>query len=390
MSNLNNIAGVGALINDVATSIEGFKSRTDERLSAFQSELDRIEGKANLRGLIGGGDGSDPGKATPAERKAFEKFLRTGDRNAAIEAKAWNVGTPADGGYAVPTWFDDQVYAVMRKHTPILDLVTRNTVSNFPARHIVSLGGASSGWVGETGARPETYSPKVAAVEVPGADLYTNPQVTQWALDDIKFDASSWLANEIGLEMAQAIQAKIVSGTGLNQPAGFLAAPQALTSDSAGRPFGTIQYRKTGVAAALPATTVAVIDLLIDLTHDLAQRYRDEACWLMNTATLGALRKYKDADQRPILLDSLVSGQPAKLCGYPVIETSDMPELGTDALPIAFGNFKRGYVLDEHEAGLRVVIDQVTNKPYVGFYSLRRVDGRVLDSNAIKLLKCAV
>lgn len=377
------------MILQIGEGLDQFKSEIRSQVLRLQTDLDRVESKSNQQGLFGGGEDDPATKATTVERKAFERFLRTGDRAAALEAKAMSVGSGPDGGFAVPTWFDEQVYRVMARQTPLLGLVSAIKVGNFPARHIVSLGSAGSGWVGETAARPATNTPTINIVECTGADLYTNPQVTQWALDDIKFDAAAWLASEVGIEMAQRIQSKIVAGNGTNGPLGFLAAPQALTSDDAGRPFGTIQYRKTGQAAALPATTSDTIDLLIDTTHDLAPRYRDEAVWLMGTLTLSTLRKCKDADGRPILLDSMVTGQPATLLGYPVHEIGDMPDVAANALPIAFGNFKRGYVLDEHEAGLRVVVDQVTNKPYVGFYSLRRVDGKPLDTNAIKLIKCA-
>jgi len=384
---------------DAVDSIEGgikkMRGEQQAELVELRREIERVEAKGNLQGIIGTkdddvADGRRIVKATPAERKAFGMFLRTGESRYATEAKAMQVGVPGDGGYAVPTWFDSMVYQVMLNATPLLDLVTRNTVSNFPARHIVSVGGSGSGWVGETGARPETDSPEIAIVENAGGDLYCFPKATQWALDDIRFNAEAWLSNEIGLEMASRIQAAIVTGNGINSPTGFLAAPNALTTDLAGRPFGTIQYLKTGVAAALPATTAALIDLLLAVVHSLNQRYRQGASWLMSTSVLGELRKAKDTTGRPVLLDSMVTGQPATLLGYAVHEVDVMPPLAANAFPIAFGNFKRGYVLDEHESGLRVIVDSLTLKPYVGFYSVRRVGGKPLDSNAIKLLRCEV
>jgi HK97 family phage major capsid protein len=181
-----------------------------------------------------------------------------------------------------------------------------------------------------------------------------------------------------------------MTGNGTNKPLGILAAPMATTTDQAGRPFGTIQYIKTGIAGGLPASTITMIDMLLSVVHSLNQRYRQGASWVMNTTTLGLLRTSKDTTGRPVLLDSMVTGQPATLLGYPVYEVDDLPDPAANAFPIVFGNFKRGYVLDEHEAGLRVIVDNVTAKPYVGFYSVRRLGGAPLDTNAIKLVKCAV
>jgi len=388
------IAEIAQIVGEIGDGFNSTAAQLKAEQADLRREIERVEGKGNLHGLLGG-DGDDAPsrrvvKATPAERKAFANFLRTGESRYAAEAKAVQVGVPGDGGYAVPTWFDAQVLSVMSRSTPLFDLVKRNLVSNFPARHIVSLGLSGAGWVNETAARPATNSPTLAIVENAGADCYANPQITRWALDDIHFNAEEWLSNEIGLELAANIQAAIVTGNGINQPLGFLTAPNATTSDNAGRPFGTLQFVKTGVAGGLPATTTALIDFLLAIVHSLNQRYRQGGAWLMNSTTLGELRKAKDTTNRPVLLDSLASGQPATLLGYSIFEVADMPDLAANAFPIAFGDFRRGYVLDEHEAGLRIIVDQVTNKPYIGFYSVRRVGGKPFDTNAIKLAKCAV
>lgn len=382
-----------AVVENITASFKELKADHATALSTMQQQLDGVEARANRQGL--GGvlhDEYQPlvVRATSAERKAFEDFLKTGDKSRAPEGKAMTVGSNADGGYAVPTWFDAEVYQIARGATPLLDLVKKSVVRNFPARHIVSLGNAAEGWVGETLSRPATNTPQIAVVENQGGDLYANPQLSQWAIDDMNFKVTEWLASEVGLRFAESIQGAIVGGNGISKPKGFLAATLSLVTDQAGRPFGEVQYLKTGVAGGLPATTIALIDFLLNVVHSLKQSYRQNAGWLMNSTTLGELRKAKDTTNRPVLLDSLINGQPATLLGFPVYEVSDMPDLAANALPIAFGDWKRGYALDEHQAGLRVIIDQVTNKPYVGFYSLRRLGGNVLDSNAIKIVKCMV
>jgi len=76
------------------------------------------------------------------------------------------------------------------------------------------------------------------------------------------------------------------------------------------------------------------------------------------------------------------------LLGYPVVEAADMPDVAAGAYPIAFGNFKNGYLITER-LGTRLLRDPYSNKPFVNFYATKRVGGQVLDSDAIKLLKIA-
>lgn len=385
-----------AVLAQIAQGVEDMKTKHAADLASLRRDIEHMEVKGNLQGLMGaGGQRVASPSATDAEHKAFRNFICTGEKSQLLLAggqqKAMNVGTGNDGGYAVPTWFDAQVHSVMRDATPLLDLVTHNAnLTNFPARHLVATGGAGFGWAGETLARGETNSPKIEKVDISGLDLWANPFATQWALDDVNFNAEAWLAQEIGLTMAMAIQSNICSGpAGGGGVDGFLSAPQSTTTDSGGRPFGTVQVMNTGNAGGLPATTAALIDLLLNVVHSLKQQYRQGASWLMNSTTLAAVRMAKDTTNRPVLIDSLVSGQPATLLGYPVYEVADMPTIAASALPIAFGNYKRGYVLDEHMAGLRILVDPYSSKPYVGFYALRRMGGGVLDSSAIKLIKCA-
>ena len=66
-----------------------------------------------------------------------------------------------------------------------------------------------------------------------------------------------------------------------------------------------------------------------------------------------------------------------------------MPDIAAGTYPIAFGNFRHGYLIAERSA-TQVLRDPFTNKPFVHFYATKRVGGQVLDSNAIKLLKIAV
>lgn len=71
-----------------------------------------------------------------------------------------------------------------------------------------------------------------------------------------------------------------------------------------------------------------------------------------------------------------------------LISGMDLPDLAAGSIPITLGDFKRRYVINDR-MGVRVLRAPYTAKPYVLFYTTKRVGGGVLDPNAIRLLKIA-
>jgi HK97 family phage major capsid protein len=214
-------------------------------------------------------------------------------------------------------------------------------------------------------------------------ELYANPAASQHMLDDAMFDVEEWLANEVATEFARAEGKAFVSGTGVNQPLGFLSSPNSAALDAA-RPMGTLQFIGTGVSAGFPAANPA--DKLIDLVQSLRQPYRQGAVFVMNSSVAASVRKFKTSDGAFIWQPGLLGGQPATLLGYPVIEAEDMPDMAASSLSVAFGNFKAGYTIAER-GETQILRDPYTKKPYVYFYATKRVGGQVVNSEAIKLLK---
>ncbi|MEL6530889.1 MAG: phage major capsid protein, partial [Pseudomonadota bacterium] len=237
-------------------------------------------------------------------------------------------------------------------------------------------------WVSETAGRPETDTPNFAEIAPPTGDLYANPAASQAMLDDAAFDIETWLANEIAIEFARAEGAAFVGGSGIDQPEGFLSVPTSTVDDSV-RAFGTLQYVGSGDSDGFDASPEAK---LIDLIHSMKAGHRQGASFVMNSATLATVRKLKTADGAFLWQPGMVEGQPDRLLGYPVVEAEDMPDVASGEFPIAFGNFRHGYLIAERSA-TQVLRDPFSNKPFVHFYATKRVGGKVLDSNAIKLLK---
>ena len=321
-------------------------------------------------------DGSQP---SSPEVKGFVNYLRTGVTN---ELKSVSGATLAEGGYAVPREIDALIAAQLRKMSPIRAIAQVVQTGTAGYRKLITTGGIASGWVSETGTRPITNTPTFNEIAPPSGELYANPAASQAMLDDAAFDFEPWLANEIAVEFARAEGAAYISGTGTNQPKGFLAQPTSTANDTS-RAFGTLQHVVTGNAATLGTTPELK---LIDLVHTLRPGHRQGATWVMNSATLAEVRKLKAADGTFLWQPGIANGQPDRLIGYPVVEAEDMPDIAANAFPVAFGNFRNGYLIAERTA-TSILRDPFTNKPFVHFYAVKRVGGQVLDSDAIKLLK---
>ena len=298
------------------------------------------------------------------------------------EFKSISGATPSEGGYAVPREIDAMIGASLLEISPIRSIAQVVQVGSAGYRKLVTTGGTASGWVSEIAARPGTGTPSFAEIAPPSGELYANPAASQSMLDDAAFDLEGWLASEIAMEFARAEGSAFVNGNGINRPLGFLASPTSMAGDAV-RPFGSLQYIGSGDAAGFDANPEA---RLIDLVHTMKAGHRQGAAWVMNSSTLAVVRKLKTADGAFLWQPGLVEGQPDRLLGYPVIEAEDMPDVAANAYPIAFGNFRAGYLIAERSA-TQILRDPFTNKPFVHFYATKRVGGQVLDSAAIKLLK---
>ncbi|MBD75885.1 MAG: phage major capsid protein [Citromicrobium sp.] len=365
---------------DASFDIVARQDALEENVATIRTDLDEVKarvdkiGRAAQRPALGSGD------SAPAEVKGFvDGYLR---RGAVHEIKSISGTVPSDGGYAVPRQIDAMIARELTDISPIRAIAQVVQTGTAGYRKLISTGGTASGWASEIGERDETDTPTFAEIAPPTGDLYANPAASQSMLDDAAFDLESWLATEIAMEFARAEGAAFVNGSGTNQPKGFLKANTSTLGDGS-RAFGSVQYIGTGSATGLgddPALT------LIDLVHTLKAGHRQGAAFVMNSATLAEVRKLKTVDGAFLWQPGLVEGQPDRLLGYPVVEAEDMPDIAGGAYPIAFGNFRHGYLIAERSA-TQVLRDPFSNKPFVHFYATKRIGGQVLDSAAIKLLR---
>ncbi len=357
-------------------------ARMDRALDLQQRRIDELA-LQQVRPRKGEEKGTGFRSGAAIEHKAaFESYMRCGREEGLrpLEVKALSAGSDPDGGYLVPEETEAGILRRLAQVSPIRAIAGARSVSASVFKKPYSLSGPATGWVAETAARPETAAPTLAELAFPTMELYAMPAATATLLEDAAVDVDEWLAGEVETAFAEQEGAAFVAGDGLNKPRGFLDYTRV---DESAWQWGRIGTVKTGVAGGFAASDPA--DVLIDLIYALKAGYRQNGRFVMNRKTQGALRKLKDGDGNYLWQPPATAGAPATLMAFPVTEAEDMPDIGADAAAIAFGDFKRGYLVVDR-TGVRILRDPYSSKPYVLFYTTKRVGGGVQDFDAIKLL----
>ncbi|MBU3654957.1 MAG: phage major capsid protein [Alphaproteobacteria bacterium] len=395
------LAEVTVAVDDLNRSFGEFKHLNDRRLNEIErkgsADVLTVEAVERLNGkLTQYQDRVEQltlsRKRTPASlergsvmvdsehKTAFSGYLRKGVEQSlqAFESKAMSTQSEADGGYSVPAQLADFMIHTIFDTSPIRQVANVVNIGNDAFEVLVSAADTEASWVTEAQVRNETMSPTLNKIRIPVQEMSAAPRASQRLLDDSSFNIEEYLAGEIADKFARLENTAFVNGSGVNQPRGFL-------TYSNGTAWGQIEQVKTGVNGAWAASAPA--DSLLDLMARLKSSYLNESVWLMNRTLLADIRKFKDSTGQYIWQPGL-GATPTSLLGYPVYLAEDMPSKATGNLSVAFGNFKRGYMVVDR-VGIRLLRDPYSAKPFVIFYTTKRTGGDVVNFEAIKLLQFA-
>ncbi len=397
---------VSAAFEEFMSAFEAFKDANDQRLGELErrgadaitaEKVERINAvldaqKALIdelvlkarRPALGGGEAFTD-LAAREHKAAFDTYVRTGEAAGLkrLESKALSAGVGADGGYTVPVETEREIGKRLAALSPVRALADVRTISQGTYKKPFMTSGPAVGWVAETAARSQTASPVLDELAFPAMELYAMPAATQTLLDDSAVNIDEWLAIEVEAAFASQEGTAFVTGDGVGKPKGFLA--YDTVAESAWT-WGKLGFVATGAAGDFPAANPA--DPLVDLVYALKAGYRQNGSFLMSRRTQGAVRKLKDENGQYLWAAPTAPGAQPSLLGFPVFEAEEMPNPAANTLAIAFGDFRRGYLVVDR-AGVRVLRDPYSAKPYVLFYTTKRVGGGVQDFDAIKLLKFA-
>ena len=389
---------------EMMRAFEAFKEANDERLEKRSSDVVLEEKLARInrtidaqtrrlddlalkgaRPAIGAERRAARGTEAVEHKAAFDAYVRSGETAGlrALEMKAMSIGSNTDGGYLVPPEVEQVIGQRLTAISPIRSIAGVRTISSNVYKKPFMTAGPATGWVGETDARTQTSSPTLDELSFPAMELYAMPAATASLLEDSAVNLDQWIGQEVEQVFAAQEGTAFVSGDGANKPKGFLS---YTTVDNGSWSWGNIGYVASGAAGAFPSSNPS--DVLVDFIYAVNAGYRQNSVFVMNRKTQSAIRKFKDTDGNYLWQPPAQAGGRASLMTFPVIEAEDMPDIAANSLSIAFGDFNRGYLIVDR-AGVSVLRDPYTAKPYVLFYTTKRVGGGVQDFDAIKLMKFA-
>ena len=389
------VAGAGVADDALMRAFEAFKQANDERLRGIEKrqadvlseekvdrlsrQLDELSLKAQRPQLS-----QHPATAAPNEhRAAFYNYMRKGDAGPLMDAerKALSSASSPDGGFLVPRETEAEISRLLRGGSPMRAISSVLEISSAAYKKPFIISGTASGWVGETAGRPETASPQMSELQFPAMEIYAMPSATQSLLDDSAVSIDQWVAEEVQATFAEQETEAFIRGDGVNRPRGFLT--NTMVADASWS-WGRIGYTTTGAAGGF--ASVNPVDQLVNLVYSLKSGYRQNARFVLNRRTQAAIRRLKDASGSYIWQPGGAPESPATLMGFPVTEAEAMPDIAADSFALAFGDFQRGYLIVDRQ-GVRILRDPYSAKPYVLFYTTKRVGGGVQNFEAIKLLK---
>jgi len=354
-----------------ADALQAFKvEKINDEIGKLQASIDDISLKLAAQQMNGGGRKL----RDAAYSEAFAAHFKKGEIRADL-----NKGTDGEGGYLTPIEWDRTITDKLVEVSPFRQLAMIQPVGGTGFTKLFNVGGTDSGWVGETDPRPKTGTASLQSLGFGWGEIYANPAATQQILDDTEIDLEAWLAGEVQIQFAKQEGGAFVAGNGDKKPFGILTYVTG-GANAAKHPLGAIEAVNSGAAADITA------DSIIDLIYDLPTAFTGNARFASNRRTFGKIRKLKNAQGDYLWQPGLQAGQPATVCGFPASELPDMPDVAANALPALFGDFKRTYLILDR-VGVRILRDPFTNKPFVQFYTTKRVGGGVQNPEPMRALK---
>ena len=321
-------------------------------------------------------------------KAAWGSYVRKGiDGLTEAEKKTINVGTSTQGGYLVGEEMEAGIDRVVQRYSAMRQVARVIPIGSASHKKLVKVTGTSGASRGGENTTPSNgTSPGWVELEFKPGTYVSEQRITSEAMEDATQDVGADLEMEMGIEFAEMEGTDFISGNGVNGPRGLTDYTHVANASYS---WGNVGYVASGGASSWAASNPS--DYLIDLVHALKRQYRAGASFLMNDATLGSIRKLKDGQGNYLwgmTKDSFMAGAVGTLLGYNVVTDDFMADIGANAYPIAFGDFKQAYYVIERK-GIAVLRDPASAFPHVRFLARRRVGGGIAKFEAVKLFKIA-
>jgi len=347
--------------------------KINQSLDKYQDSLDKIECVLNR-------PGSEMHKSQEMNceyKNAFCKYIKKGLESEVANFEHKNLSSSGDKelGYSVTYKMNEYIHTLLLENSPMRQIANVMEISTDSLELIEDREDTTSGWsdtgLSEIEKSNDTIFSKKAIL---AHELYAQPKVTQKLIDDPRVDVEKWLSKKLSNIFIRQENIAFINGDGNGKPKGIL-------SYEDGVEWGKIERIKTE-GEELSS------DNIIKLFFSIKEIYANNTNFLMSRDSLQKIRMLKDKNGQYLWQPNLSEGSYSNLLGSGVYVSTDMPSISKDSLPIAFGNFKNAYqIIDRGD--VRVLRDPFTQKPYIKFYSTKKVGGDIINFDAIKLLQIA-
>jgi HK97 family phage major capsid protein len=359
----------------IESNLDSLEEVNQQLTKAEQSQNDIKEQVAQLETVLKRPNSGFATKQVDEYMGAFDLYCRKGlEALGADEKKALTVSNDSTGGYLAPPEYVRELLKEVTEISPIRSISKIRSTGSRSIQVPKRTGQFAAQWVSESGTRAETEGYQVGLEEIPAHEHYAMVDISEQDLEDTVFNLEAEMQSEFSEQFAKAEGAAFVSGNAVGKPEGFMSA--------------------AGVGEVNSGSgTLITADSLISLVHNIKSEYGRNGVFVFNRSTLAAIRKLKDTAGQYVFQAgmNLQGGATSTILGYNYVEASDMPSVAANAFPVAFGDFKRAYMIVDRVA-LAVLRDPYTQATTgnVRYIARRRVGGQVIQAEAINKLKISV
>jgi HK97 family phage major capsid protein len=339
-----------------------------ERKDMIEAELNKpVSNPITAKPMTSDKEDEKTGRASNAYKKSFWNVMRNKHSNAQI-LNALQEGTDSEGGFLVPDEFEHTLIQSLEEENIFRKLAHVITTSTGDRKIPVVASKGSASWVDEEGTINDSDD-AFTQVSIGAYKLGTLIKVSNELLNDSVFNLEAYISKEFGRRIGTKEEEAFFNGNGVGKPVGI---------------FNSTGGAQTGITTA--SATEIKADEIIDLFYSLKASYRKNAVWIVNDATIKAIRKLKDANGNYLWQPALTSGTPDTLLGRPVYTSSYVPTIAAGAKTIAFGDFSYYWIADRQGRNFKKLSELYAATDQTGFVATQRVDGKLILPEAIKVL----
>ena len=363
-----NDAAYTAMESDIANL--GKEISRMERLEAMDAELSRpLTSPLTEKPAAVAKTDEKTGRASDEYSAAFWNQTRRKDSVTPEMKNALQEGVDSEGGYLVPDEFEHTLVQALEQENIVREHAHVFTTSSGNHKIPVVTSKGTASWIDEEGAIPE--SDDVFGQQMIGAHkVGTLIKVSEELLNDSAFDLEGYFASEFARRIGNKEEDAFFNGDGVGKPLGILAATGGA---------------QVGVTAA--SATAVTADEIIDLFYSLEAPYRKNAIWVLNDASIAAIRKLKDNNGQYLWQPALHEGTYDTLLGKRIFTSPFVPEMKSGKKSVIFGDLSFYWIGDRQGITFKRLNERYADTGQIGFIATKRLDGKLILPEAVKVLQ---